>query len=130
MTLLAGRQGWTLRPRDRGELLDVIDEQASDAWKLLGATILHRVVLEQCFEMSRELQEDGRYITYTRDTVEAVEAAFNGVCDLACILNAPGPDLIMEVARAGDAMPHKSTYFYPKLLTGLVFNDLSLPVGW
>lgn len=130
MALLAGGQGWILRPKDRARLLSAIDEQASDAWKLLGATILHRIVLEQCLDMSRALQDDGQHITYTRDATEAIQAALYGECDLACILNAPGPEAIMEVAQAGDAMPHKSTYFYPKLLTGLVFNDLTLPVGF
>lgn len=129
MVLIAGRQGWILRPLDRSRLLDAIDEQASDAWKLLGATILHRIVLEQCLDMSRKLQDDGEHIIYTRDATEAVQAALDGACDVACILNAPGPEVIMEVAQAGDAMPHKSTYFYPKLLTGLVLNDLSLPIG-
>jgi uncharacterized protein (DUF1015 family) len=44
----------------------------------------------------------------------------------AAILVRPTPlDQLAEVAEAGDVMPQKSTYFYPKLLTGLVFNPLS-----
>lgn len=119
---------WILTPYDTSKLAAAIEEEASDAWKLLGATILHRVVLEQAVQMPRGQQDDGEHITYTRDATEAVAGVISGECDLACLLNAPSPDVIMEVARAGDAMPHKSTYFYPKLLTGLVVNDLSLPI--
>lgn len=120
---------WTLIPKDKSAILAAIKDEASEAWKLLGVTVLHRVVLEQAVQMERSLQVDGEHITYTRDAVEAVQGVVDGECNLACIVNAPSPEVIMEVAHEGDAMPQKSTYFYPKLLTGLVLNDLSRPVG-
>lgn len=120
---------WSLVPKDKTALIKLIDDEASDAWKSLGVTILHRIVLERGLQMERRLQDEGEHITYTRDATEAVQAVLDGQCDFACLVNAPSPAEIMEVAEAGDAMPHKSTYFYPKLLTGLVFNDLTLPIG-
>lgn len=129
MALVWPDRAWVLTVKDPAAVLAAIEDTASDAWKLLGATILHRVVLEKGLGMAGRLQADGEHITYTRDAQEAVRAAVTGACDLACLLNAPGPAEIRAVAEAGDAMPHKSTYFYPKLLTGLVMNDLSLPVG-
>src|SRR5690606_30707741 len=64
MALIWGSEGWILEPRDEAGILQAIDDEASNAWKLLGATVLHRIVLEQCIGMSRELQGDGEHITY------------------------------------------------------------------
>lgn len=44
--------------------------------------------------------------------------------ELAVLLNPPKITEVKDVARAGDRMPHKSTYFYPKPLTGLVINTM------
>ena len=63
-------------------------------------------------------------MTYTKSAAEAVAAvdeAQDGV-DAAFLLESTPVASIVEVARAGDVMPQKSTYFYPKALTGLVLN--------
>lgn len=129
MTLVWRDVAWSLVPHDRAAIRDAIQDDASNAWKDLGVTVLHRVVLEQAFQMERALQEDGEHITYTRDAKEAIDSVLQGNSQLACIVNAPSPQDIMEVAEENDSMPQKSTYFYPKLLTGLVLNDLTEPVG-
>lgn len=127
--LLWSDEVWILVPRDIARLTARIEADASDAWKRLGVTILHRLILEQHVGLGRDLQDDGEHITYTRDAVEAAQSVAIGRASLACLVNAPSPEAIMQVADANDAMPHKSTYFYPKLLTGLVLNDLTRPVG-
>lgn len=63
-------------------------------------------------------------ISYTRDFTEAVKSVENGD-NLCCfVLNPPKMTEIAEIAAAGGRMPQKSTYFYPKLATGLVINKL------
>ena len=66
----------------------------------------------------------GERITYTKSAAEAarlVAAASDGA-DAAFLLEPTPVASILAVARDGDVMPQKSTYFYPKALTGLVLN--------
>ena len=67
---------------------------------------------------------NGTNISYTRDIGEAVAAVDNGEANCCFLLNPTRVEEIAEVARAGEKMPQKSTYFYPKLITGLVMNKL------
>ena len=65
----------------------------------------------------------GERITYTKSADEAVAAVASGGSSDAAFLLEPTPvTSILAVAKAGDVMPQKSTYFYPKALTGLLFN--------
>jgi uncharacterized protein (DUF1015 family) len=64
------------------------------------------------------------YVSYTRDAAAAVAAVRDGSAQVALLLNPTPPASVRDVALAGDRMPQKSTYFYPKLITGLVINPL------
>ncbi|MDQ3876013.1 MAG: DUF1015 domain-containing protein [Actinomycetota bacterium] len=82
-------------------------------------------------ELDAELVE--RYasagITYTPRLEEATAAVDSGRAEAAFLLRAPTIEQIAAVARAGATMPQKSTYFYPKLPSGLLFHPLALPAG-
>ncbi|MFC1964181.1 hypothetical protein ACFLV1_02235, partial [Chloroflexota bacterium] len=65
--------------------------------------------------------EDGVVISYLSDHAEAVKKVLNGEYQLAFLLNAVKARAIKDIADAGDRMPRKSTYFYPKIPSGLVF---------
>ena len=62
---------------------------------------------------------------FNEDAAEALNAVREGYVPLAFLLNPTTPLDIFTVAETGDRMPQKSTYFYPKLGTGLVLNPLS-----
>jgi uncharacterized protein (DUF1015 family) len=66
----------------------------------------------------------GTHIRYTRDAKQALEAVQKGEAHLALLLNPTPVRQVCDVADADDKMPQKSTYFYPKLITGLVMNPL------
>jgi len=66
----------------------------------------------------------GRYVWYTGDLREALQAVQTGTAQCALLFHATRVRQICEVAKADDRMPQKSTYFYPKLITGLVMNPL------
>jgi uncharacterized protein (DUF1015 family) len=66
-----------------------------------------------------------RYVDYTRDADEALRLVDDGSHQAAVLLNGTPPTTVLEIARAGAQMPQKSTYFYPKLATGLVLRRLS-----
>jgi uncharacterized protein (DUF1015 family) len=62
---------------------------------------------------------------YARDTAEALALVSSGEYDAAFVLRPTPIAQVREIAAAGENMPPKSTYFFPKLLTGLLFNPLS-----
>lgn len=119
-----------LRLSDAGSLamLDVHgdDMGASDAWRMLDVAVLHALVLDDALGVTPDAVRAGEHVTYTRDAEAATAAVRAGDqgAQLAVLLNATPPAAIRDVARAGDRMPQKSTYFYPKLITGLVINPL------
>ena len=59
-----------------------------------------------------------------KEATEALEAVKKGAAQVAFILNPTRISQVRDVARTGHTMPQKSTYFYPKLLSGLVMNKL------
>ncbi len=63
-------------------------------------------------------------IAYTHNRAEAVNRAVNGECQLAIITNMVKGQTIKDIADVKDRMPRKSTYFYPKLPSGLIVNHL------
>jgi uncharacterized protein (DUF1015 family) len=67
-------------------------------------------------------QQEQEAILYTKDDHEALDWAADGTGTGALLLNATKVGEVQAVAKAGERMPHKSTYFYPKPLTGLVIN--------
>lgn len=99
---------------------------SSQAWRDLDVAILHELVLREGLAIDGEMVRGGEYVSYTRDADEAAGAVREriGGAQLALLLNPTPPAAIRDVARAGDRMPQKSTYFYPKLITGLVINPL------
>src|SRR3989304_7196 len=66
----------------------------------------------------------GGRLAYTRSGSEAVAAVARGDAKAAILVRPTRLEQLAAVAIAGDVMPQKSTYFYPKLLTGMVFNPL------
>ena len=99
-------------------------ERRSDAWRALDVAILHELVLERALGIDAAALQAGEHVTYTRDAAVATQAVRKGGDTLAALLNPTPPVAVRDVALAGDRMPQKSTYFYPKLITGLVINPL------
>ncbi|HEV7129063.1 MAG TPA: DUF1015 domain-containing protein [Ktedonobacterales bacterium] len=105
-----------------GEAAD--GERRSAAWRALDVTVAHELILDRALGIDAAAVRTGEQVTYTRDAGAAALAVQRGEASLALLLNPTPPTQVRDVARAGDRMPQKSTYFYPKLLTGLVINPL------
>lgn len=84
----------------------------------LGVTLLHNKVLSEIIE------EEEAGILYTKSISEALELVQYGKYELGFILPELRASDIFKVVASGRRMPHKTTYFYPKILSGLVFNPL------
>lgn len=97
----------------------------SDAYCGLDVSILHNLVLERIFGIDKENMANQKNLTYTRDLGEALQAVDMEGADCSFILNPTKVEEIRDVALAGEKMPQKSTYFYPKLITGLVMNKFA-----
>jgi uncharacterized protein (DUF1015 family) len=96
----------------------------SITYRRLDVTLLQTLVLEPLFGLTHRHLERAEGIRYTRDETEAIEWVLRGEAAVAFLLNPPTVQEVREVALAGEKMPPKSTYFYPKLLSGLVMRGL------
>ena len=91
----------------------------------LDVSILHTLVFERLLGIGEAAVKSGALIDYTVDARGALAAVGEGRAAGAFLMNPPSITDVERVSDAGATMPEKSTYFYPKLLTGLVMNSLS-----
>ena len=91
-----------------------------DALRSLDVSLLS-VALEQLLGVDAAAVADGA-VAYTKSAAEAIEEVDSVEADAAFLLEPTPIESIVAVAADGDVMPQKSTYFYPKALTGLVIN--------
>lgn len=94
------------------------------AAKRLPVTLLGSLILEPCLGIDAAAVAAEGHVSYTRELAEAVAAVERGEALAAFLLGRPTVAEIKDVSLAGDVMPQKSTFFYPKLLSGLVLRDL------
>lgn len=92
----------------------------------LDVSVLHTLVLENIFGIDKENMANQVNLTYTKYFDEAVSAVDSGDFQCSFVLNPTRVSEIRDVAAAGEKMPQKSTYFYPKMITGMVMNDLGV----
>jgi uncharacterized protein (DUF1015 family) len=97
----------------------------SEAYRTLDAAILEELVLKEILGMSTDDIAAKRGIGYTPSIDGALAKLDAGDYQAAFLLRPTPVDQVREVATAGETMPPKSTYFFPKLLTGLAFNPLA-----
>jgi uncharacterized protein (DUF1015 family) len=117
------RKGYRLRLKDPAALETAIPG-TSEAYRTLDAAILETLILRNGLGMTPEDVEAKRGIAYTASADEAL-ASLDAATDALFLMRPTPVDQVRAVADAGETMPPKSTFFYPKLLTGLVFNPLS-----
>ena len=117
---LESNQMLNLRPLSSTSINDFMPGERSSTYKRLDVSIVEHVIIENLLG----LQNDSENIIYTPDTRQAIKLVQDGHYQLAFILSPMSVTTIKAIADAGDRMPRKSTYFYPKLPTGLVINRL------
>ena len=98
--------------------------EASAALRGLDVSVLHSLVLERIFGIDKANMANQLNLAYTRVAQEALAAVDGGEANCCFLLNPTRVSEIRDVAAAGEKMPQKSTYFYPKLITGLVMNRM------
>jgi uncharacterized protein (DUF1015 family) len=94
-------------------------------YRRLDTAVLEAVILKAALGMTDHDIDELNGLGYARDFAQALELIDDGSYDVAFFM-APTPvQRIQEVAAAGESMPPKSTYFFPKVPTGLLFNPLA-----
>jgi uncharacterized protein (DUF1015 family) len=98
-----------------------------EPYRRLDTAVLETLLLTGPLELTEDDISHLRRFGYARSAPEAVRRVLDGEFDLAFLLRPTPVDQIRAIAAAGVNMPPKSTYFFPKLATGLLFNPLSDP---
>jgi uncharacterized protein (DUF1015 family) len=139
---IAIERDWTVEPQDtlsigfyaagREETLYLKDWAIADAalegkpepYRRLDTAVLEALILKGALGMTEDDISHFNGLNYARTPEEARAKVDAGEADAAFLMTATPVERVRDVAAAGENMPPKSTYFYPKVLTGMVFNPL------
>jgi uncharacterized protein (DUF1015 family) len=94
-------------------------------YRRLDTAVLEALVLRGALSMSEDDISHLNGLDYSKDLDDAIDAVRTGRADAGFFMRATPVEAVREVAETGESMPPKSTYFYPKVPTGLVFNPLT-----
>jgi uncharacterized protein (DUF1015 family) len=114
---------YRLRLRDQ-TIADAALPGRSSAYRHLDTGVLEALVLKGALGLSDEDISHFNGLFYARDAAEALALVRAGEYDAALLVRPPPVAQVKDIAAAGENMPPKSTYFFPKLLTGLLLNRL------
>ena len=126
LIVLPGK-AYALTLRDMVQAQEAMEQAGaahSPAWRQLDVTLLQTLVLDRSLGIGWQALAHTPDVGYTRDEEEAVLKVQSGEYQLACLLQNPTVTEVRDVAADGDKMPQKSTFFYPKLYSGLVIRSL------
>jgi uncharacterized protein (DUF1015 family) len=105
------------------QLMAELAAEHSPDWRGLAVSILHVVVLDRLLPQAVGGKPQCRYVHLLREVTDAVAAK---ECQLAALVPPASMRHVEQIAGNLEKMPPKSTYFYPKLLSGLLFNSLKV----
>jgi uncharacterized protein (DUF1015 family) len=100
-------------------------EGMPEPYRRLDTAVLEALVLRGALKMSEHDIAHLRGLDYSKDLGDAIDAVEQGRADAGFFMRATPVEQVRRVAETGESMPPKSTYFYPKVPTGLVFNPLT-----
>ncbi len=122
--LLQGTNQYFLLSLKNNRALDEAAPTLSPTLKALDVTLLHMLIFQRLLKIGPQELAAGKNVLYFKENREAIEAVRSGGGQIAFFLNPTKVYQVRDVSLAGETMPPKSTFFYPKLLSGLVINPL------
>src|SRR5919106_1270406 len=105
-------------------IMQRLAKDLSASLRELDVTTLHLLILEHILGLTPDKQIHGEAIRYSQDEEAVLQALEKEDFQAAFILNPPKAEEILTIATGGETMPQKSTYFYPKLPSGLIVNKV------
>ena len=121
-----GKGEWYLLTLKDIDIMAKVLPDVSKASQQLDVSVLHSLILEKTMGIDKENMANQVNLTYTKFFEEAIVGVDRGDFCCSFILNPTRVTEIRDVAAAGEKMPQKSTYFYPKMITGMVMNDIGV----
>jgi len=115
-------RGYFVKVKEKANILPLLEVGESEELKVLDVAQLHTVVLKNILNIDTKQSSDQKYVTYKVDMVEVLGRVDSGEFDLAFFMNATPVSEVRKLAEKGIRLPQKATFFYPKLLSGLVIN--------
>ena len=122
VALYSGGAGFVLLVFRPGARTDALLADLPQPLRDLDVSVLHRAVFETALGITPEAQRSGLALRYTEEVELAMSWVDAGDDQAAFLLNTPRRTQMLSVAETGLQMPQKSTFFYPKVLTGLVLH--------
>ncbi len=119
----SGKNLLLLKPRDFASLKKFLPGSRSEQYQRLTVSILDHVILEKLLGL--KLEREAAALAYSYDQLDAANMVLSGEYQMAFLISPIKADIIKKIADVGDRMPRKSTYFYPKLPSGLVFYRMA-----
>ncbi len=110
------------RLRSDVDLSEAYPAESSKAWRTLDVATLQELILSPLLDIHPDRPATLERVSFVKDAHAALALA--GQHDVAFVLNATRMEQVAAVALRGETMPQKSTYFYPKLTSGLLFKSL------
>jgi uncharacterized protein (DUF1015 family) len=124
--IYAGNSAFYVAVLKDKRLMDTVAPDKSEGWKSLDVAVLHKLIIEKYLGIDEQNLAQGGNIEYVKDTGEAIDASIvqvdKGEKQAAFFVNPTKMEQIELVTNAGERMPQKSTFFFPKVYTGLVIN--------
>jgi uncharacterized protein (DUF1015 family) len=114
-----------LRVRDPAEIARHLPSGTPTSWRSLDAAVLEAIVLRGILGIDQQGAAADGSLAFTHDGEEALRLVDSGESATAFLLSPAPAEQVLAMADAGERMPQKSTYFYPKLPAGLVMNPLN-----
>jgi uncharacterized protein (DUF1015 family) len=118
------RRPLMLTLRDQS-IADAAMPDRAEPYRRLDTAVLEALILKGALGMSEDDISHFKGLNYARSTEQAREQVESGAAEAAFFMRGTPVEQVRDVAAAGESMPPKSTYFFPKVLTGMVFNPLS-----
>ncbi len=119
-----GNYALLLRLRDSSMAMAHGLDRLPEVLRELDVAILHKLLIEGIMGLDGDLAATGSNILFSRDGHRAANRVARGEAAMVLFVNTTRVEQVMAVAMAGEHMPQKGTYFYPKTLAGLVLHDL------
>jgi uncharacterized protein (DUF1015 family) len=104
--------------------MDNSEEAIHPSLKKLDVIVLTRLLLNNCLGFTKDDLDNDKLIKYVSNMADSISLIESGDCKMAFLLNPTRIDQVKEVASNFLTMPRKSTFFYPKVISGLVFNKI------
>ncbi len=113
------KKGYLLKLKENN-ILNTILPKKTDIYKKLDINILHKIIIEQVLGITEEQQKNREHIDFIKGNEETIEKMKDENIQFCFFVNPPLMREVFLTARANETMPQKSTYFFPKVYSGLV----------